>query len=77
VFVLALAFRRANGAGAFVGLLAGIAAVAVFASHPATKGISFLWQNPLGVIVVLMVGSIVSLMTGGRAPVLESSKSEG
>jgi Na+/proline symporter len=66
VFVLALAFRRANGAGAFVGLLAGIAAVALFASHPATKGISFLWQNPLGVVVVLVVGSIVSLMTGGR-----------
>ena len=66
VFVLALAVRRANGVGAFVGLLAGIAAVAVFASHPATKGISFLWQNPLGVIVVLVVGAIVSMMTGGR-----------
>jgi Na+/proline symporter len=65
VFVLALAVRRANGTGAFVGLMAGIAAVAVFALHPATKGISFLWQNPLGVIVVLVVGTIVSLMTNG------------
>ena len=65
VFVLALAVRRANGTGAFVGLMAGIAAVAVFALHPATKGISFLWQNPLGVIVVVVVGTIVSLMTGG------------
>ena len=65
VFVLALAVRRANGTGAFVGLMAGILAVAVFALHPATKGISFLWQNPLGVIVVLVVGTIVSLMTGG------------
>ena len=65
VFVLALAVRRANGTGAFVGLMAGIAAVAVFALHPATKGISFLWQNPLGVIVVLVVGTIVSVMTGG------------
>src|SRR5215210_4848387 len=66
VFVLALLFRRANGTGAFVGLLAGIAAVAVFALHPATKGISFLWQNPLGVLVVLIVGSLVSAATGGR-----------
>jgi Na+/proline symporter len=66
VFVLALAVRRANGTGAFVGLLAGIAAVATFALHPATRGISFLWQNPLGVIVVVLVGSIVSMMTGGR-----------
>jgi Na+/proline symporter len=66
VFVLALAFRRATGTGAFVGLGAGIAAVALFAFHPATKGISFLWQNPLGVIVVVIVGMGVSLMTRGE-----------
>ena len=71
VFVLALAVRRANGTGAFVGLMAGIAAVAAFALHPATKGISFLWQNPLGVIVVVAVGTTVSLMAGTR------NKSEG
>ena len=65
VFVLALLFRRANGHGAFVGLLAGIATVATFALHPATSGISFLWHNPLGVIVVVIVGLAVSLMTGG------------
>ena len=64
VFVLALFVKRSNGAGAFVGLIAGIAAVATFAFHPATKGISFLWQNPLGVIVVVIVGTLVSLMTG-------------
>ena len=63
VFVLALTFRRATGTGAFVGLIAGITAVAIFAFHPATKGISYLWQNPLGVLVVLVVGSIVSLLT--------------
>jgi SSS family solute:Na+ symporter len=65
VFVLALLFRRSNGHGAFVGLLAGIATVATVALHPATKGISFLWHNPLGVIVVVMVGLAVSLATGG------------
>ena len=34
VFVLALGFRRANGTGAFVGLIAGIITVLVFAFHP-------------------------------------------
>jgi SSS family transporter len=63
VFVLALVFKRATGTGAFVGLLAGIGTVLAFASHPATKGVSFLWHNPLGVIVVLIVGVIVSLFT--------------
>ena len=67
VFVLALVFRRANGHGAFVGLLAGIACVATFALHPATSGISFLWQNPLGVVVVVIVGLIVSEATRARA----------
>ncbi|MCA1562067.1 MAG: sodium:solute symporter [Acidobacteria bacterium] len=63
VFVLALAFRRSNGHGAFVGLLAGIVAVAAFALHPATKDISFLWHNPIGVIVVVIVGLLVSAVT--------------
>src|SRR4029078_8923224 len=70
VFVLALLFRRSNGHGAFVGLLAGIATVAAVALHPATKSISVLWHNPLGVIVVVIVGLSVSLMTGG--PKLEA-----
>jgi SSS family solute:Na+ symporter len=63
VFVLALGFKRATGTGAFVGLLAGIACVLVFASHPSTKSISFLWHNPLGVVIVVIVGLAVSLMT--------------
>jgi Na+/proline symporter len=63
VFVLALAFRRSTGHGAFVGLIAGMAAVAAFAFHPATKGVSFLWHNPLGMIVVTVVGLLVSLVT--------------
>jgi len=67
VFVLALAFRRATPAGAFVGLLAGIGTVLVFAFHPSTKGISFLWHNPLGVVVVVIVGLIISLFTKPNA----------
>jgi Na+/proline symporter len=65
VFMLALLVRRSNGTGAFVGLLAGMAVVASVATHPATKGLSFLWHNPIGVIVVLIVGTIVSMATGG------------
>jgi Na+/proline symporter len=80
VFVLALGFRRANGHGAFVGLIAGITVVAVFAWHPQTKGVSFLWHNPIGMLVVVFVGLAVSLATprpaspsraaegGGQAP---------
>jgi Na+/proline symporter len=63
VFVLALTFRRATGTGAFVGLLTGIFTVVVFAFHPATRGVSYLWHNPIGVAVVLVVGIVVSLFT--------------
>ncbi len=67
VFVLALTFRRATGTGAFVGLLTGIIAVVIFAFHPATRGVSYLWHNPIGVAVVLVVGVAVSLFTAPRA----------
>jgi len=63
VFVLAVAFRRATGTGAFVGLFAGMAVVLTVAFHPATSGISFLWQNPIGAIVVVVVGLVVSEIT--------------
>ncbi len=65
VFVLALAFRRVNGHGAFAGLMVGIAVVAVFALHPSTRGVSFLWHNPIGVIAVVVAGLLVSAITGG------------
>ena len=67
VFVLALAFRRSNGHGAFFGMLAGISTVIVFAFHPATRGVSYLWHNPIGVIVVLVVGMTVSVLTKPQA----------
>jgi SSS family solute:Na+ symporter len=70
VFVLALGFKRATGTGAFVGLLAGIGGVFAFASNPATRDVSFLWHNPLGVIIVVVVGLAVSLIT--PAPVAKS-----
>ena len=63
VFVLALGFKRANGTGAFVGLIAGLTFVLIFAFHPSTRGISYLWHNPIGVAVVVLVGLTVSLIT--------------
>jgi hypothetical protein len=42
-----------------------MAAVAVFASHPATSSWSFLWHNPVGLIAVVIVGLLVSVFTGG------------
>jgi SSS family transporter len=59
VFVLALGVKRATGRGAFVGLIAGIAAVAYVATQ--MPRIAFLWHNVVGVVVVVIVGVIVSL----------------
>ncbi|HSC27208.1 MAG TPA: hypothetical protein VLD67_08040 [Vicinamibacterales bacterium] len=60
VFVLALAFRQANGHGAFTGLIAGMTTVAIVALSPGTRDISFLWHNPIGVVAVVVVGLVVS-----------------
>ena len=49
-----------------VGLLAGMAVVAAFASHPATKDVSFLWHNPIGAFAVVIAGLAISTLTGGR-----------
>jgi solute:Na+ symporter, SSS family len=67
VFVLALGFRRSNGHGAFAGLLTGICTVVVFAFHPATRSVSYLWHNPIGVVVVVVVGLTVSALTKRQA----------
>ena len=63
VFILALGVKRANGHGAFVGLIAGLAVVFTVAYHPATKSISYLWFNVIGAVVVTAVGTVVSLAT--------------
>ena len=65
VFILALMVRRSNGTGAFIGLLAGIGTVAMVAAHPSTKDLSFLWHNPIGAGAVVVVGTLVSMATGG------------
>jgi len=63
VFILALGVRRANGHGAFVGLIAGLATVFTVAWHPVTRDISYLWHNVIGAVVVVAVGLAVSAVT--------------
>ncbi len=53
VFMLAFFFRRVGGTAAFTGMLAG--EVAIFLAYWFT-GISFLWYNVIGCVVVLSVG---------------------
>jgi Na+/proline symporter len=64
VFILAVAVPPATGNGAFVGLIAGMASVAWVAS---STSIAFLWHNVLGAVVVVVVGSIISLIARPRA----------
>jgi solute:Na+ symporter, SSS family len=59
VFVLAVGVKRATSRGAFWGLLAGMAAVALVARY---SSIAFLWHNVVGVAAVVSVGVLVSLL---------------
>ena len=60
VFILAVAVPVATGTGAFVGLIAGMVAVAWVTRF---TDIAFLWHNVVGAVVVVAVGLVVSLMT--------------
>jgi Na+/proline symporter len=68
VFILALGVKRANGHGAFIGLIAGLAAVFTVAELPATSSIAYLWFNVIGAVVVVAVGMMVSEITTGSRP---------
>ncbi|MFN0086803.1 MAG: sodium:solute symporter [Blastocatellia bacterium] len=59
VFVLAIGTKRANGNGAFLGLIMGVAVVAVVGFY---STISFLWYNVIGCVVVVITGMILSLI---------------
>jgi Na+/proline symporter len=67
VFVLAFYFPRVRGNAAFIGVLAGEAAI--FYSHWFTQ-VSFLWYNVLGCGVVVAVALVVTLFDN-RAQVVE------
>ncbi len=60
VFILAVGFPRATANGAFVGLIAGMSAVAWAAT---STNVAFLWHNVIGAVVVVIVGLAVSLVT--------------
>ena len=64
VFMLAILTRRATGTGAFVGLIAGMSAVAAVAFG--RPDISFLWHNVIGAVVVFVVGLSLSFRTGDQ-----------
>ncbi len=57
VFILAILTTRATAAGAFWGLVAGMAAVLTVAF---TLPIAFLWHNLIGAVVVVVVGLGIS-----------------
>jgi SSS family solute:Na+ symporter len=63
VFILAFGVPTATGTGAFVGLLAGMGAVAWAASF---TPVAFLWHNVIGAVVVVVVGLLVSLVDPAR-----------
>jgi Na+/proline symporter len=63
VFILAIAFPRATGNGAFVGLIAGMSAVAWVAGF---TRVAFLWHNVIGAVTVVMVGLLISLLDRKR-----------
>jgi len=65
VFLLAM-IPRTRARGAFVGLLAGMSAVAAVSFG--APSVSFLWHNVIGAVTVLAVGSVLSLgATGSTA----------
>lgn len=57
-FVLAVAVPRANGTGAFVGLIAGMVVVGIAAQ----TDLAFLFLNTVGTITVVLVGTVVSMI---------------
>lgn len=64
VFVLAFFFRRVDGKGAFWGMVLG--ETAIFAAYWFT-GISFLWYNVIGCVVVVATGLAISYVAPSSA----------
>ena len=61
VFVLAIGLKGATAAGAFWGLVGGMATVTAVA---ATTSVSYLWLNVVGTVAVFLVGSLISRVRG-------------
>jgi solute:Na+ symporter, SSS family len=73
VFILAILTRRATARGAFVGLLAGMAAVLTVALT--LPWIEFLWHNLIGAVVVVAVGMAISYLEPAPVRPLEGGRS--
>jgi len=63
VFMLAFGVKRANGTGAFVGLIGGMVSVWYVATN---TRVEFLWLNVVGAVAVVVIGTLVSLMGSDR-----------
>jgi len=63
VFMLAIGTKRATATGALWGMVAGMVVVVTVAF---TLPIEFLWHNPIGAVVVVVVGMGVSVLEGKR-----------
>jgi Na+/proline symporter len=65
VFLLALFVKRANGHGAFAGLVIGMIAVVTVSWM---TEISWLYYNVIGPVVVVAIGTLISLITTRPSP---------
>jgi Na+/proline symporter len=65
VFLLAM-IPSSRAMGAFVGLIAGMAAVA--AVNFGAPQISFLWHNVVGAVTVVVVGTVIGMLQGPTPP---------
>ena len=63
VFILAVGFPSANSTGALTGMAAGMTVIVSLATF---TRLAFLWHNPIGALVVVSVGLLVSALTGNR-----------
>jgi Na+/proline symporter len=61
VFILGIMTKRATAAGAFWGLIAGMAIVLSVAIE--LPWIEFLWHNVIGAVVVVVVGMTISVLS--------------
>jgi SSS family transporter len=64
VFILAIGTKRATATGAFWGMIAGMIVVLIVAF---TLPIEFLWHNPIGAVVVVVVGMTISMLAPDSA----------
>jgi Na+/proline symporter len=73
-FVLALAFRRVGGTAAFIGMLAGEAAI--FSAFLFT-GMSYLWYNVIGCVVVVATALAITYLAPGATATTPGMRQPG